>query len=181
MGQLQIVLGQDNVARKTAEQHIQKIKSGEPDKYSCYLTAVIVDASVGQDIKSLSAVILRRSLMQLLSKEASDDKRSLWEAMTPQAREYLRSNVLTYLRANIAAGLPKDLVHKICNLLVEVAGCMYELENSSVWQDLLNLVFEFVNSDQDLNVDASLQIFNGLFSYIIDHLNNHQEDLFGIF
>ena len=45
----------------------------------------------------------------------------------------------------------------------------------------MNLVFEFVNSDNDLFVDSALQIFNGLFSYIIDHLNKFKTDLLGIF
>ena len=45
----------------------------------------------------------------------------------------------------------------------------------------MNLVFEFVNSDNNIFVDAALQIFNGLFSYIIDHLNKFKTDLIGIF
>ena len=58
------------------------------------------------------------------------------------------------------------------NLLVVVAGGMYE-QNEEVWQDLLNLIFIFVNSESDMQVDGALQIFNGLFSYIIDHLNKY--------
>jgi hypothetical protein len=38
-----------------------------------------------------------------------------------------------------------------------------------------------VNSESELHVDGALQIFNGLFSYIIDHLNKYQADLIGIF
>jgi len=37
-------------------------------------------------------------------------------------------------------------MHKMANLLVEIAGGMFE-KNEEVWQDLLNLVFTFVNSD----------------------------------
>jgi len=62
VSQLQIVLGQDNNARKGAEEHLKKIKDGEPDKYSCYLTAVIMDPNAGQEIKALAAVVLRRGL-----------------------------------------------------------------------------------------------------------------------
>jgi MoaA/NifB/PqqE/SkfB family radical SAM enzyme len=51
---------------------------------------------------------------------------------------------------------------------------MYE-EDETVWQDLLNIVFKFVNSENDLQVDAALQIFNGLFSYIIEHLNKYKD------
>jgi len=50
-----------------------------------------------------------------------------------------------------------------------------------VWQDLLNLLFMFVNSTEDVKVDAALQIFNGLFSYLMDHLVKFKADLMGIF
>ena len=43
VGQLQLVLGQDNAARKAAEAHIAKIKESEPDKYATYLTIIIAD------------------------------------------------------------------------------------------------------------------------------------------
>lgn len=43
------------------------------------------------------------------------------------------------------------------------------------------MIFGFVNSTNDLQVDAALQMFNGLFSYIIDHLNKYKDDLIGIF
>ena len=57
---------------------------------------------------------------------------------------------------------------------------MHEQENV-IWQDLLNLIFNFVNSQIDMKVDAALQIFNGLFSYIMDHLVKYKNDLIDIF
>lgn len=60
--QLQIVLGQDNDARKLAEAELGKIKEGDPDKYGVYLTTVIMDPEAPLEIKSLAAVVLRRSL-----------------------------------------------------------------------------------------------------------------------
>jgi hypothetical protein len=71
-------------------------------------------------------------------------------------------------------------MRKLANLLVEIAGGMYE-QNEEIWQDLLNLIFVFVNAESNLQVDGALQMFNGLFSYIIDHLNKYQTDLIGIF
>lgn len=38
-----------------------------------------------------------------------------------------------------------------------------------------------MNSEEVVQVDAALQIFNGLFSYIIDHLIKFKNDLMGIF
>lgn len=74
----------------------------------------------------------------------------------------------------------KQLIHKICNLIIEVGGSLYDLEEV-VWQDMLNLIFQFVNSDDVTKIEAALQIFNGLFSYMLDHLVKFKNDLLGIF
>ena len=75
----------------------------------------------------------------------------------------------------------KDYVHKVSNLLVEIQGAMFE-ENEEIWQDLLNLVFQLVQrTESSVHVDAALQTLNGLFSYIIDHMNKYKDDLFMIF
>jgi len=170
--QLQVVLGQDNEARKAAEEHLKKIKEGEPDKYACYLTSILQSGEAPLDIKALAAVILRRGLQSMLVEQ----KKTLWEALTAPAKEFVRSHLLLAVKEIKT----KDLMHKLSNLLVEVAGSMYE-ENEEVWQDLLNLVFLFVNAEDVLQVDAALQIFNGLFSYLIDHLIKFKADLIGIF
>lgn len=174
VGQLQIILGNDNDARKDAEAHLTKIKEGEPDKYACYLTAVIIDANAGLEIKALSSVILRRSLITPIP---SKDRKTLWEILSGNAQEFLKVNLLNATKVCET----KDLIHKLSNLLVEIAGGMYEYDNEKIWQELLNLVFDFVNSENNLHVDAALQIFNGLFSYIIDHLNKFKDDLLVIF
>lgn len=171
--QLQIILGVDNDARKGAEEHLNKIRDGEPDKYACYLIAVIMDLQAAGEIKALAAVVLRRGL----TKQQTGQTQIFWEALSEHAKSFVKANLLTTIRGVTT----KDLIHKISNLLVEIAGAMYEHENEAIWQELLNLVFEFVNSDNILFVDSALQIFNGLFSYIIDHLNKFKQDLIGIF
>jgi len=92
--QLQIVLGQDNNARKGAEEHLKKIKDGEPDKYACYLTAVIMDAQAGPDIKALSAVVLRRGI----NSSVQGSTKTLWESLSPHAKEFLKNNLLGCIR-----------------------------------------------------------------------------------
>ena len=63
--QLQLILGNDNDARKVAEDNIKKIRENEPDKYVMYLSTLICDATVDLQIKSLSAVILRRTILSV--------------------------------------------------------------------------------------------------------------------
>lgn len=57
---------------------------------------------------------------------------------------------------------------------------MYKCEDDKVWQELLNVLFEFVSSEQEDKIDAALQIFNGLFDHIIDHLLKYKTELQGI-
>mmetsp|Transcript_1961 Transcript_1961/g.2901 ORF Transcript_1961/g.2901 Transcript_1961/m.2901 type:complete len:137 (+) Transcript_1961:25-435(+) len=120
--QLQLVLGQDNDARKAAEEHLKKIKEGEPDKYACYLTRVLMEPEAPSEIKALAAVILRRGIGSFIG----ETKKTLWETLGQQARDYLKANLLLVLQT----AATKDLVHKLSNLLVEVAGNMYEDESN---------------------------------------------------
>ena len=62
-------------------------------------------------------------------------------------------------------------------MAVEIQGAMQEHENDTIWQELLNLLFTFIQSEIDTKVDAALQVFNGLFSYIMSHLVNYKNDL----
>ena len=135
---LQTVLGADNDARKEAEEHLNKIKTEEPAKYAVYFTAICVSGEVAADVRALAAVILRRSIGTVLP----NAKETLWEKLEAPHRKLLKENLLRAIE-----GIEnKDMMHKMSNLLVEVAGSMYE-DNEEVWQDLLTLVFKFINSE----------------------------------
>jgi hypothetical protein len=138
VGKLQTVLGADNDARKAAEEHLNTIKTEEPAKYAVYFTAICVSAEVPADVRALAAVILRRCIGTVLP----NAKETLWEKLEDPHRKLLKDNMLLAIQQIEN----KDMMHKMSNLLVEVAGSMYEL-NEEVWQDLLTLVFKFINSE----------------------------------
>ena len=75
----------------------------------------------------------------------------------------------------------KHFHHKICNLAVEVQGAMYEHTDNNIWQNLLNLIFEFTNQNSEFKIEAALTIFNGLFSFILDHMVKFKTELVDIF
>ena len=125
-------MGNDNEARKAAEENIKKIRESEPDKYVSYLSTLCCDPAVEMQIKTLSAVILRRTLISY----NEQSKMQLWEMLKPETKGYLKSQLLETVKAVDN----RDYVHKVSNLLVEIQGAMFE-ENEEIWQDLLNLVF----------------------------------------
>ncbi len=118
-----------------------------------YLSIFLVN--FGADIKSLAAVILRRNISYTATDSQDianqDNNTNLWKRLSPDGQNYVKSELLKI----ISQIQDKNVVHKICNLLIEVGGTIYEQENY-VWQDLLNILFTFVNSDEDLKVDAAL-------------------------
>ena len=132
------------------------------------------------DVKSLAAVILRRNISSTAfdSQDVGNqsNNENLWKRLSIDARNFVKNELLKA----ITECNDKTVIHKVCNLLIEIGGTIYEQE-SFVWQDLLNLLFVFVNQEQEIKVDAALQIFNGLFSYIMDHLVKFKADLMVIF
>lgn len=64
---------------------------------------------------------------------------------------------------------------------MEVQGAMYEHTDNNIWQNLLNLIFQFTQQQQAFKIEMALNIFNGLFSYILDHMMKFKAELSGIF
>lgn len=58
---------------------------------------------------------------------------------------------------------------------------MHEHTDNNIWQNLLNLIFEFTQQQAAYKVEMALNIFNGLFSYILEHLVKFKAELSGIF
>ena len=137
-------------------------------------------ANFGSDVKSLASVILRRNISNTAtdSQDISnqDNNSNLWKRLSVDAQNFVKTELLKVLNEC----KDKTIIHKVCNLVIEVGGTLYE-QDEFIWQDLLNLLFVFVNSVEDIQVDAALQIFNGLFSYLMDHLVKYKDDLLGIF
>lgn len=119
----------------------------------------------------MSAVILRRAL----NSEVKDEK-TLWEVINAGPKEFMKSNLL----ASVQTAQTKDLIHKMCDLLTEIAGSIYE-EEEKAWKPLLHLIFQLVNDSDEKKIDGGLTILNGMFAYMIDEFTGHKDELLAIF
>lgn len=127
-------------------------------------------------MKSLAAVILRRNISYTAT-DSQDvvnqaNNANLWSRLTPETKTYVKTELLN----TVQACTDKIIIHKICDLIIEVAGTIYDQEET-VWEDLMKLLFVFVHSEVDLQVESGLKIFNGLFTYLMDHIVKFKEDL----
>ena len=180
------ILQNDNEIRKAAEAQLNQAKQTDTDKYAMIMAAVIHPSNqFSVEAKSLAAVILRRNISttDIATSDITDqaNNENIWTRISPQCKEALKQQIIETLKATQA--INKQFTHKICNVAVEIQGAMVEYvpEAEQIWQGLLNELFQFIQSQQACFIDAALQIFNGLFSYIMDHLVKFKTDLAGIF
>lgn len=135
------------------------------------------------EVKSLSAVILRRNIstgsVDVSDVNDSSNNENLWQRLNDECRNGVKTQLVEVLRGSTE--WPKHLTHKVCSLAVEVQGAMQEHEDKSIWQELIMLTNEFITTGVEKKIDAALQIFNGLFSFIMDHLIKFKNDLANTF
>jgi importin-5 len=110
-----------------------------------------------------------------LTTAVKDDK-TLWDAIAAGPRDFMK----THLLSSVQSASSKDLIHKMCDLLVEIAGAMYE-DDETVWKPLLHLIFSLVNDADPKKIDGGLALLNGLFSYMIDEFADHKDEIIAIF
>lgn len=58
---------------------------------------------------------------------------------------------------------------------------MHSQQDNAIWNELLVLVNQLIQSGKDQMIDAALQVFNGLFGFIMDHMIKFKDDLFKTF
>jgi len=61
---------------------------------------------------------------------------NLWKRLSVEAQTVVKNELIKA----IAISQEKTVVHKICNLMIEIQGTMYD-ENEAIWQELMNLLF----------------------------------------
>ena len=69
----------------------------------------------------------------------------MWRRLSDEARDSVKQTILQVLQSVDATN--KTFMHKVCNLAVEIQGAMQEEQDDAIWQDLLNLLFNFIQSE----------------------------------
>jgi len=135
------------------------------------------------EIRSLAAVILRRNIsssdVDVADVEDVANNDNLWQRLSDESRNQIKVELLNTL--SNTAEWPKNVIHKVCSLAVVVQGEMQEHEDKGIWNELITLVNTLIQSGVDSNIDSALQIFDGLFGYIMDYMIQFKDDLIKTF
>lgn len=83
-------------------------------------------AECNVEVKSLASVILRRNISYTAtdSQDVNDqaNNANLWSRLTPETKNYVKTELLTIIQGTS----DKIIIHKICDLIIEVAGTIYD-------------------------------------------------------
>ena len=77
------------------------------------------------DVKALASVILRRNI-SFTAVDSQDignaiNNENLWKRLTPDAQTFVKNELLKA----ISECVDKTVIHKICNLVIEIGGAIY--------------------------------------------------------
>lgn len=120
---LQAILNNDNEIRKQAETQLNGLKRSDPNKYAMVMVYVMhPQYAATPEVKSLSAVILRRNIstssVDVSDVTDSSNNDNLWQRLSNECRSELKVQLTEVLRGSTE--WPKHLTHKICSLAVEI-------------------------------------------------------------
>lgn len=71
----------------------------------------------------------------------------MWKRLSDPCREAVKTTILEAISAVDATN--KTFMHKVCNVAVEIQGAMVSEQDDCIWQELLNLLFTFIQGDQE--------------------------------
>lgn len=181
---LNTILQNDNTERKAAEAQLNALKKSDPNKYALVMVYCLhPQFNTTMEIRSLAAVILRRNIsssdVDVADVEDVANNDNLWQRLSDESRNQMKVELLNTL--SNTTEWPKNVIHKVCSLAVVVQGEMQQHEDKNIWQELIALVNTLIQSGNDKNIDSALQIFDGLFGYIMDHMIQFKDDLIKTF
>ena len=172
IGLLKDVLNPDNTARKAAEQLLLSLKVDNPDGYWYSLFAILSDTNNKSQIRVLWAVFLRSAFLSNLGKD-----KNLWVKISIENREYIYTEVLNL----ISNEEDVQVINALSNLISEIIGSLYELEDQVRWKEPHELWKELIDKQNSVNIIAALNIYIGMFDKIAEQMMKYKNDLMKVF
>ena len=172
IGLLREAQSSDNDIRKTAEKRLLESKSAQPENYCVYIFNVLIDAGTEQNVRVLSAILLRSAFLATQSHD-----KNLWGKLSKENREYIETRIFEV----IAVEEDKIVMPHLANLISEVIGSLYEIEDQIRLSQAHELCKQFIESGAQVQVLAALNIYIGIFEKLFEEIIEIKEDLITIF
>jgi hypothetical protein len=162
----------DNETRKIAEGQLLNLKNENPENYWIYMLQVLANQQSEQNVRVLSAILLRSAILS-----TQDKKKNLWINLTKEQRESMEQQVMEL----IPIETNKIVMVHIANLFCEVIATLYELEDQVHKTQPHELCKKLIESGEQMHVLAAMNIYIGLFDKIAEYMLDFKDDLMKVF
>lgn len=162
----------DNEVRKDAEQKLLESKKSQPENYCVYLFNVLMDKSAAQNVRVLSAILLRSAFLATQSHASN-----CWGKLSKENREYVETRIFEI----ISTEEDKIVIPHLANLVSEIIGSLYEIEDQIRLTKAHELCKTFIETGAQAQVLAALNIYTGIFEKLFDEIIKIKDDLITIF
>lgn len=157
------LLESNNDIRKNGELKLDQIRSENVDLYAMGMLQTMADEEFAINGRSMSFVLFWWGI----SFNSKDDPKNVWVKITPETKEAVKNAVMQLLKQIRDPILSKQ----IADLASELSETLYYLDKQGIWNDVLNLAFEFVSSTDSQLIITGLNIYTFLFVHLASELS----------
>jgi HEAT repeat protein len=126
-----------------------------------HLLGAIHNASLGDEARQMSAVLLRR----LFASEFMD----FFPKLPPASQAQLKEQVLLAIHQDQT----EQLRHKVCEVAAEVARNLIDDDGNNQWPEFLQFLFQCANAPNNVLKEAALQMFTSVPGVFGNQQNNY--------
>ena len=156
------LLSPDNNLRNQAEEALRQAKQSPETLLPAYVQ--LLRTNQNPQVRSMCAVLLRKSVMQAGTSEAGEASSSL-ARLSAQAKQVVKSELL----ACIVSETERHIRKKICDAVGQL-GVNVLTENIADWPELMPFMLEATRSGNPSMHEAALIIFSALSEFIAEKL-----------
>ncbi|CAG9771200.1 unnamed protein product [Ceutorhynchus assimilis] len=155
---LTTLLSTDNDIRVQAEEAYSNLPV---ESKISHLLSAIHNASLGDDARQMSAVLLRRIF--------SNDFATFYPKLPPESQAQLKEQVLLAVQQVRT----ENLRHKVCEVVAEVARNMIDDDGNNQWPEFLQFLFHCANDPSPMMKEAALTMFTSIPTVFGNQQNNY--------
>lgn len=131
-----------------------------------------MNQQAAQNVRVLAAILLRRAFLS-----TQENSKNMWAKLSSENREFIETKILEV----IAAETDKVVIKHLADLLSEVIGSLYEIEDQIRLEEPHELCKGFIESGTQVQVIAALNIYIGMFEKLFEQFMEVREELVTVF
>jgi len=144
---LSTLLSTDNTIRSNAETTLEGIPV---ETRATYLLSLMRNGAVGDDVRQMAAVLLRRVI--------SNEFEEFYSKLSAENQTQLKNELLLTIQSENQSNMRR----KICEVVSELARQLLDEEGNNLWPEFLRFLFESASNGTPELKESALQMFGSV-------------------